>query len=206
MCGFLAAILCTFCVQEGGFEGPESGPKQRRINNRLLSYRPQHRRGNVHNYLIVRWFSVFRNCAESALRYDTATSPVHLLCTISELEFRVSRRVQPTRRQDVLAQPGSAVFSRRSDQQTEPQCGSLEDKLLKRNELYSYGIELRTTPRSRPPEPITQNNARPAFSSTQNPVKSGRRSKVPAASLPECQPFGHRAIQGRLSVLIRPAR
>src|SRR5437667_1088782 len=33
-------ILCTSCVQEGGFEGPENGPKQRRINNRLLSYRP----------------------------------------------------------------------------------------------------------------------------------------------------------------------
>src|SRR6267154_4141082 len=54
-----------------------------------------------------------------------------------ESEFRLSRRVQPTQRQDVLAQPGSAVFSRRSDQQTEPQCGSLEDKLLKRNEPYS---------------------------------------------------------------------
>src|SRR5438046_7969738 len=59
-------MLCTFCVQEGGFEGPENGPKQRRINNRLLSYRPQHRRGNVHNSLIVRWFSVFRNCAYGA--------------------------------------------------------------------------------------------------------------------------------------------
>jgi hypothetical protein len=154
--------VCTVCVQEGGFEGPENGPKQRRINNRLLSYRPQHHRGNVHNYLIVRWFSVFRNCAETALRYKTATSPVHLLCTISESQFRLSRRVQPTQRQDVLAQPGSAVFWRTSDQQTEPQCGSLEDKLLKRNEPYSYGIELRTTPRSRPPEPITQNNSRPA--------------------------------------------
>src|SRR5207302_5134865 len=76
-------ILCTSCVQEGGFEGPENGPKQRRINNRLLSYRPQHRRGNVHNYLIVRWFSVFRNCAESALRYKTATFPIHSLCMIS---------------------------------------------------------------------------------------------------------------------------
>jgi len=29
------------------------------------------------------------------------------------------------------------VFWRTSDQQTEPQCGSLEDKLLKRNEPYS---------------------------------------------------------------------
>jgi len=166
--------VCTVCVQEGGFEGPENGPKQRRINNRLLSYGPQHRGGTLHRYLIVQWFNVFRKCAESSLRYKTATFPIHLLCTISESEFRVSRRVQSTRRQDVLAQPGSAVFWRRSDQQTEPQCGSLEDKLLKRNELYSYGIELRTTPRSRPPEPVTQNNARPAFSSTQNPVKSGR--------------------------------
>src|SRR5436189_5676904 len=33
--------LCTTCVQEGGFEGPKNGPKQRRINNRLLSYRPK---------------------------------------------------------------------------------------------------------------------------------------------------------------------
>src|SRR6266446_3132673 len=33
--------LCTSCVQEGGSEGPENGPKQRRINNRLLSYRPK---------------------------------------------------------------------------------------------------------------------------------------------------------------------
>src|SRR2546422_11474060 len=74
--------LCTSCVQEGGFEGPENGPKQRRINNRLLSYRPQHRGGTTHNSLIVRWFSIFRNYAESALRYKTATSPVHLLSTI----------------------------------------------------------------------------------------------------------------------------
>src|SRR5438552_13964131 len=130
-------MLCTFCVQEGGFEGPENGPKQRRINNRLLSYRPQHRRGNVHNYLIVRWFSVFRNCAESALRYKQQLLRSTYCARSPESEFRLSRRVQPTQRQDVLAQPGSAVFSRRSDQQTEPQCGSLEDKLLKRNEPYS---------------------------------------------------------------------
>src|SRR5258708_10639116 len=38
--GVQAVDLCTSCVQEGGFEGPENGPKQRRINNRLLSYRP----------------------------------------------------------------------------------------------------------------------------------------------------------------------
>jgi hypothetical protein len=36
------------CVQEGGFAGPEIGPKQRRIKNRLLSYRP-----NVKNNLEV---------------------------------------------------------------------------------------------------------------------------------------------------------
>src|SRR5207249_4802841 len=106
----------------GGLEPPTSPLSGARSSH--LSYRPQHRRGNVHNYLIVRWFSVFRNCAESALRYKTATSPVHLLCTISESEFRLSRRVHSAQRQDVLAQPGSAVFSRRSDQQTEPQCGS----------------------------------------------------------------------------------
>src|SRR5260370_32846964 len=39
--GVHPTILCTSCVQEGGFEGPENGPKQRRINNRLLSYRPK---------------------------------------------------------------------------------------------------------------------------------------------------------------------
>ena len=33
-------------VQEGGFEGPENGPKQRRINNRLLSYRPKSKNGS----------------------------------------------------------------------------------------------------------------------------------------------------------------
>src|SRR5882762_170691 len=36
-----ASDLCTTCVQEGGFEGPEKGIKQRRINKRLLSYRPK---------------------------------------------------------------------------------------------------------------------------------------------------------------------
>ena len=39
--GVQSGDLCTTCVQEGGFEGPENGPKQRRINNRLLSYRPK---------------------------------------------------------------------------------------------------------------------------------------------------------------------
>src|SRR5437764_2332545 len=65
----------------GGLEPPTSPLSGARSSH--LSYRPQHRRGNVHNYFIVRWFSVFRNCAESALRYKTATSPVQLLCTIS---------------------------------------------------------------------------------------------------------------------------
>jgi hypothetical protein len=37
--GVQSANLCTTCVQECGFKGPEIGPKQRRINNRLLSYR-----------------------------------------------------------------------------------------------------------------------------------------------------------------------
>src|SRR5258708_5820558 len=44
--GVQSGILCTTCVQEGGFEGPEIGPKQRRINNRLLSYRPGNREAN----------------------------------------------------------------------------------------------------------------------------------------------------------------
>src|SRR5580765_9011982 len=92
----------------GGLEPPTSPLSGARSSH--LSYRPLHRGGTVHKYLIVQWLSVFRNCAESALRYKTATSPVHLLCTISESEFRLSRRVQSAQRQDVLAQPGSAVF------------------------------------------------------------------------------------------------
>src|ERR1700741_4568323 len=36
-------MLCTFCVQEGGFEGPENRLKRRRINNRLISNRPKTR-------------------------------------------------------------------------------------------------------------------------------------------------------------------
>src|SRR6266481_5157462 len=99
----------------GGLEPPTSPLSGARSSH--LSYRPQHRGGTVHKYLIVQWLSVFRNCAESALRYKTAISPVHLLCTISESEFRLSRRVQSAQRQDVLAQPGSAVFWRTSDQQ-----------------------------------------------------------------------------------------
>src|SRR6266403_2499330 len=70
-----------FMVGLGGLEPPTSPLSWARSSH--LSYRPQHRRGNVHNYLIVRWFSVFRNCAESPLRYKIASSPVHLLCTIS---------------------------------------------------------------------------------------------------------------------------
>src|SRR5436853_6677726 len=70
-----------FMVGLGGLEPPTSPLSGARSSH--LSYRPQHRRGNVHNYLIVRWFSVFRNCAESALRYKTATFPIHSLCTLS---------------------------------------------------------------------------------------------------------------------------
>src|ERR1700747_709559 len=36
-------MLCTFCVQEGGFEGPENRLKRRRINSRLISNRPKTR-------------------------------------------------------------------------------------------------------------------------------------------------------------------
>src|SRR5437016_5605096 len=123
--------LCTSCVHEGGFEGPENGPKQRRINNRLLSYRPQHRGGTLHKYLIVRRFNVFRKCAESSLRYKTATFPIHLLCTIANSRLLPSWNIHPTKRQDVLAKLESAMFSPSANQQTEPQCGSLEDILLK---------------------------------------------------------------------------
>src|SRR5260370_42608932 len=125
VCAFLAAILCTVCVQEGGFEGPENGPKQRRINNRLLSYRPQHRGETVHKYLIVQWLSVFRNCAESPPRYKTATFPTHLLCPIPKSHFRPSWNEQSTQRQDVLAKLESAMFWPSSNQQTEPQRGRL---------------------------------------------------------------------------------
>src|SRR6266478_2720181 len=70
-----------FMVGLGGLEPPTSPLSGARSSH--LSYRPQHRGGTTHNSLIVRWFSIFRNCAESALRYKTAPSPVHLLCTIS---------------------------------------------------------------------------------------------------------------------------
>ena len=123
--------LSTTCVQEGGFEGPENGPKQRRINNRLLSYRPQHRGGTVHKYLIVHRLSAFRNCAESPLRYKTATSPIPLLCTISKSQFRPSWNELSAQRQDVLAKLESTMFWPSSNQQTEPQRRVLEDKLLK---------------------------------------------------------------------------
>jgi len=121
--------LCTTCVQEGGFEGPEIGPKQRRINNRLLSYRPQHRGGTVHKYLIVQWLSVFRKCAESPLRYKTATFPIHLLCTISKSQLRPSWNELSTEHQDALAKLENAMFWPSSNQQTEPPCGEREDKL-----------------------------------------------------------------------------
>jgi hypothetical protein len=43
--------LSTTCVQNSGFEGLENAPKQRRINNRLLSYTP------TYNYMILMDFS-----------------------------------------------------------------------------------------------------------------------------------------------------
>src|SRR5437899_7486468 len=46
----------------GGLEPPTSPLSGARSSH--LSYRPQHRGGTAHKYLIVRWFSVFRNCAE----------------------------------------------------------------------------------------------------------------------------------------------
>jgi|SRR5882762_10178163 len=115
-----ASDLCTTCVQEGGFEGPENGPKQRRINNRLLSYRPQHRGETNHKYLIVQWLSVFRNCAESPLRYKTATSPTRLLCTMSESTFRRCGTLQPRGRQDVVPKLESAMLCPIYNRQTEP--------------------------------------------------------------------------------------
>src|SRR5258708_36382002 len=59
----------------GGLEPPTSPLSGARSSH--LSYRPQHRRGNVHNYLIVRWFSVFRNCVYSSSRLVTlCLSPI----------------------------------------------------------------------------------------------------------------------------------
>jgi|SRR5271165_732627 len=54
------------------------------------------------------------------------------LGTISKSHFSPSWNVQPTERYDVLAKLESAMFWPSSDQQTEPECGSLEDKLLRR--------------------------------------------------------------------------
>src|SRR6266481_3308372 len=144
----------------GGLEPPTSPLSGARSSH--LSYRPQHRRGTVHKCLIVQWLSVFRNCAESALRYKTATSPVHLLCTISESEFRpiAEGSVRAASRCTGSARKCSVLAYFRSTNRTTMRV--LEDKLLKRNEPYSLGIELRTTPRLRLPEPITQNNSRPA--------------------------------------------
>src|SRR6267378_3686671 len=118
-----------FMVGLGGLEPPTSPLSGARSSH--LSYRPQHRGGTLHKYLIVRWFNVFRKCAESSLRYKTATFPIHLLCTIANSRFRPSWNIQPTKRQDVLAKLESAMFWPSSNQQTEPQCGSLEDILLK---------------------------------------------------------------------------
>jgi hypothetical protein len=78
------------------------------VRSSHLSYRPQHRGGTVHKYLIVRWFNVFGNCPESPLRSKTATSPIHLLCTSSKSQFRPSWNVQPMQREEVLAKPESA--------------------------------------------------------------------------------------------------
>src|SRR3989440_9090912 len=66
------------------------------------------------------YFAIVRN-----LRFGTRPQILRsTYCARSpESEFRLSRRVQPTQRQDVLARPGSAVFSRRSDQQTDDNAG-----------------------------------------------------------------------------------
>src|SRR5438034_9106158 len=81
ICGTTPRNLLKQMVGLGGLEPPTSPLSGARSSH--LSYRPQPRRGTTHNSLIVRWFSIFRNYAESALRYKTATSLVHLLCTIS---------------------------------------------------------------------------------------------------------------------------
>ena len=130
-----AYLLVILMVGLGGLEPPTSPLSGARSSH--LSYRPQHRRGTfttISLYGGLAYFAIVRN-----LRFGTKQQLLRsTYCARSpESEFRLSRRVQPTQRQDVLAQPGSAVFSRRSDQQTEPQRGSLEDKLLKRNEPYS---------------------------------------------------------------------
>ena len=57
----------------GGLEPPTSPLSGARSSH--LSYRPQHRRGNFHNYLIVRWFSVFRNCAEICASVQDSSFP-----------------------------------------------------------------------------------------------------------------------------------
>jgi hypothetical protein len=120
----------------GGLEPPTSPLSGARSSH--LSYRPQHRRGNVHSYLIVRWFSVFRKCVgicASCTRQQLLRSTY---CARSlESKFRLSRRVQPAERQDVLAQPGSAVFSRRSDQTNRPQRGRSKINSKKQRTLYS---------------------------------------------------------------------
>src|SRR5206468_9503200 len=98
----------TKMVGLGGLEPPTSPLSGARSSH--LSYRPQHRGGTLHKYLIVQWFNVFRKCAESSLRYKTATFPIHLLRTIANSRFRPSWNIQPTKRQDVLAKLESAMF------------------------------------------------------------------------------------------------
>jgi len=53
--------VCTSCVQKGGFEGLKM-TKQRRINNRLLSYRPQHRGEPLTTLSLYGGLAYFRNC------------------------------------------------------------------------------------------------------------------------------------------------
>src|SRR6266566_7058575 len=127
--GATPSNLLKQMVGLGGLEPPTSPLSGARSSH--LSYRPQHRGGTLHKYLIVQRLSAFRNCSESPLRYKKATFPIHLLCTIANSRFRPSWNIQPTKRQDVLAKLESAMFWPSSNQQTEPQCGSLEDILLK---------------------------------------------------------------------------
>ena len=58
----------------GGLEPPTSPLSGARSSH--LSYRPQHRSGTDHNHLIVRWFSLFRNCAEIFVWYKGDRFPI----------------------------------------------------------------------------------------------------------------------------------
>src|SRR5437763_11722397 len=100
----------------GGLDPPPSPLSGARSSH--LSYRPNiagEPLTTISLYGGLAYFAIVRN-----LRFGTRQQLLRsTYCARSpESEFRVSRRVQPTQRQDVLAQPGSAVFSRRSDQQT----------------------------------------------------------------------------------------